>query len=284
MRTFALLLSSAFASAFAVGCSSSVVLPANDDAFNYAQTRLERTAAIVEAAPPAERAAFMQAEAVYRYRFLTDGRGTAAVLAEAAAAITDLPVFQSYAGALDLVALRYQSADAATQLWETFLARHPNSMLHPLALYRLGWSYRSVGISGLPRSSDEAFDALAPTTLANLANEAHAVRWKSKDVATSLSLIPGLGQLYVGETGSGVARLAVALAAAAAIITPAIVSLSHPSELTWKHDWPLLVSATAGVIVLSFDYTSSYEDAGRAVVRFNERAERRFEALHPEAP
>ena len=38
-----------------------------------------------------------------------------------------------------------------------------------------------------------------------------ATPWKSKGKATGLSIVPGLGQFYVGEHWSGIARLGVAL-------------------------------------------------------------------------
>ena len=141
-------------------------------------------------------------------------------MAQAAAVIVELPMFQSLAGSLDLLDLRLRSYDAATQLWESLLAERPTTSLRPLVLYRLGWSYRSTGVSGLPRESgDEAFDLLIhedpQSPLAGLAREAKGVPWKSKSHATGLSLVPGLGQMYVGEYLNGTIRLSVALAAAA---------------------------------------------------------------------
>jgi hypothetical protein len=231
----------------------------------------------------------LQAEGLYRYRFAFAARGTAASVAEAAAAATDFPVFQSLAGSLDLVDVRLRSADAATQLWETFLVRHPQSRLRALALYRLGFSYRSVSAAGLPREGgDQAFDELlrcgAPQNIEDAARSARGIHWKSKDAAAAWSLVPGLGQFYVGEALGGVVRLSIAVAATAAIVVPAVLAATRSSELTWKRDWPLLVSGIAGLIVLSFDYTSSYEDAMRGVVQWNERAEAKFEEEHPDAP
>jgi hypothetical protein len=273
------------------GCARSALIRDDDVAFARASARLERTAAEVEesGAPAQERAIFLQAEAMYRYRFTPSGRGTASFAAEAAAAVTDFPVLQSLAGSLDLADLRMKSADAAAQIWESFLLRYPRSPLRPLALYRLGWAYRNVGISGLPRrSGDEAFDELArseaPPAIVAAVPAARRVPWKSKDAASSWSLVPGLGQFYVGEPVSGAVRLAVALAAAAAIVTPAVIGATRASELTWKHDWPLLAIGVGGLIVLSFDYTSSYEDAMRGVVEWNERAEAKFDDEHPDAP
>ncbi|MDR3608729.1 MAG: hypothetical protein P4M08_15300 [Oligoflexia bacterium] len=209
-------------------------------------------------------------------------------LAEAAAAITDFPALQSLAGSFDLVDLRLRAADASVQLWETLLLRYPKTPLRSLTLYHLGWAYRSVAASGLPRESpDDAFNTLVHeepnSALAKLAIEAKATPWKSKDSAATRSLLPGLGQLYVGENRSGIIRLAVAVLAATAIAIPAYVA-AHRGDLSWGHDWPLLASGVGGLIVLSFDYTSSYEDAMRGVVQYNERIESDFDRAHPNAP
>lgn len=90
--------------------------------------------------------------------------------------------------------------------------------------------------------------------------------------------------MYVGETANGIVRLAVALAAVTAIVVPVVVAYNRRGELRWSHDWPLLASAFGGVIVLSVDYTTSYQDALRGVVQWNERAEAAFFAAHPDAP
>ena len=274
------------------GCGqSSVLIRPDDPVFKRASERLERTTAEVErsGAAPAERALFLQAESFYRYRFESPPRGRLSFLAEAAAAITDFPALQSLAGSLDILDLRLRSSDAAVQLWETFNLRYPDSPLRALALYRLGWAYRSTGASGLPRDSgDEAFAELAklvpPPPFADLVPAAQAVSWKSKSTAASWSLVPGLGQMYVREYGSGATRLAVALAAAAAILTPIAIGLHRGSDLTLSHDWPLLGVGLAGLVVLSIDYTDSYQDAARGVVDWNERAEAAFEDAHPAAP
>jgi hypothetical protein len=277
--------------AASTGCTTSALIPDGDATYEHATDRLERTAMTVatSGASTREQLTFLQAESLYRYRFSPEKRGTASVLAEAAAAATDLPILQSLSGTLDVMDLRLRSADAAVQLWETFVRRHPQSPLKPLALYRLGFAYRNTIASGFPRDSgDEAFDELArvsgPPPLLEAAAEARCVPWKSKQAAATWSLVPGLGQFYVHEYGSGVARLAVALASAAAIIVPLVIAADRGSDLTWKHDWPLLATATAGLVVLSFDYTSSYEDALRGAVQWNEREEAKFEDEHPRVP
>jgi tetratricopeptide (TPR) repeat protein len=276
---------------FLSACSSSVLIRRDDAVFNDAQQRLEHTVKIVdELKPPSsERNLFLQGESFYRYRFEPPPEGAAPYLAEAAAAITDFPAFQSLASSLELLDLRYRAYDSAIQLWETLLIRYPTTNLKSLTLYRLGWAYRNAGARGLPRESpDSAFDQLikddpnSPFTA--LAREAKSVSWKSKATATAYSLIPGLGQMYVGETRNGLIRLGVAVAALAAAIAPIYVAAHRSNNLTWNHDWPLLASGLGGLIVLSFDFTSSYEDAMRGVVRWNERAEDKFNRLHPEAP
>src|SRR5436190_525598 len=134
------------------GCGSSVLIRRDDAIFTAAQARLVATAARIEGekASQEERALFLQAESLYRYRFQPPRRGALAYLAEGAAAIADLPALQSLAGSLDLSDLRLRTYDGAVQLWETLLERHPGTTLRPLTLYRLGWAYRSVGASGLP--------------------------------------------------------------------------------------------------------------------------------------
>jgi hypothetical protein len=273
------------------GCSSTLLVGSGDATFRDAQQRLARTAELVESsgAPPGERWLFMQAESLYRYRFELPGHSGWSYLAEATAALTDFPAFQALAGALDLGHLRLRSYDGAVQLWESLLREHPRTALRPLALYRLGWAYRSSGASGFPRASgDEAFAELLAQTpalpLADLARSAQQTPWKSKSRATELSLIPGLGQIYVGQVASGVSRLGIALAALAMVLTPAVVAYQRRDDLGWRRDWPLLAIGIGGLVILSIDYTRAYEDAERGVVLFNERAEGAFARRHPTAP
>jgi hypothetical protein len=275
----------------AAACGHSSLVHRDDPELDDAQRRLAIAAAAVEAsgAPPAERQLFMQAEGFYRYRFQPPPRNLASTAAVAAAVITEFPAFQALAGSLDLLDLRLRSADGAIHLWETLLLREPQTALRPLVLYRLGWAYRNAGVSGLPRASgDSAFDELiatAPgTPLAVLATEARRTPSKSKDTATELTLIPGLGQFYLGHTLSGTIRLAIGLGSVAMIALPNYVAYQRRHELSWSHDWPLLATSLGGLIVLSVDYTLSYQDAMRGVVEFNERVEGDFERRHPEAP
>jgi hypothetical protein len=272
-------------------CASSVLVRHDDAVFQVAQARLARTgnAVVHDDLPAEEKWLFLQAESLYQYRFSPPPRGTVTYLAQAVAAAADFPVLQAYAGSLDLLDLRLRAYDGAAHLWETLLDRYPRTRLRPLTLYRLGWTYRSLGASGFPRDSgDEAFDLLVKeqpgSPLAALAREARATRWKSKDTATAWSIVPGLGQVYVGERWSGVVRLAVALAAAAMVIAPGVVAYQRRSDLSWRRDWPLLATGVGGLIVLSIDYTFSYEDALRGAVEYNERTESEFLRRHPEGP
>jgi hypothetical protein len=281
----------AAATAVAASCGHSTLIRRDDPLLADSQRRLARTDAAVEALQPpaADRLLFMQAEGFYRYRFQPPPRNVASTLAVVAAAVTDLPAFQALAGSLDLLDLRLRGADGAIHLWETLLALNPATVLKPLTLYRLGWAYRNAGATGLPRESgDEAFDELVrsfpSSNLAPLAAASKAVRWKSKDTATGLSLIPGLGQFYLGQHLSGTVRLTVGLASVAMIAIPIYVAYQRRTDLSWSHDWPLLATGLGGLVLLSIDYTVSYQDAMRGVVEFNERAEADFEARHPEAP
>jgi hypothetical protein len=273
------------------GCGHTPLIRRDDPVMDESQRRLATTAAAVDALgpPPAERLLFMQAEGFYRYRFQAPPRNVASTLAVVAAAVTDLPALQALAGSLDLIDLRLRGADGAIHLWETLLARSPGTVLKPLTLYRLGWAYRDAGASGFPRASgDAAFDELiasAPgSPLGGRAAEARATPWKSKDTATGLSLIPGLGQFYLGQPLSGTVRLAIGLGSVAMIALPIYVAYERRQDLSWSRDWPLLVTGLGGLIVLSIDYTVSYQDAMRGVVEFNDGVEADFEARHPGAP
>jgi hypothetical protein len=270
------------------GCAGpSLLVPSDDSVFRESQERLARTTKMVDdlRAPANERTLFLQAENFYRYRFEPPARGGRSFLAEAAAAATDFPAFQALAGTFDLFDLRVRTSDAAVQLWETFLVQFPKSLLRPLALYRLGWAYHSIGVSGFPREEpNDAFDELVHTepksTLAAYAVQAKLTEWKSKSSAATRSLLPGLGQIYVGETSSGVIRMAVAAVAAAAFVVPTYLAFHRHGEVSF----PLVVLGLGGLVVLSYDYTSSYEDAQRGVVQWNERNESSFNLSHPGAP
>jgi hypothetical protein len=276
--------------AILVGCGGSVLIPKEDTTYRRAIEHYQRTRRLVDAslAPADDQAMFMQAEALFRYRFEFPHRSAGAVIAELAASATDLPMFEALAGSLDLSELRLRTSDGAIQLWETLLARSPNSPLRPLTLYRLGWAYRNNMVSGFVGDSDVVFDALVrlyPTSpLAPLAKAARKTEWKSPKVASAWSILPGAGQIYAGEYGSGAIRLGIAAIGATAVIAPAVLAYEHNGDLTWNHDWPLLVTGIVGATVLAIDYTNSYRNALRAALEFNERQEADFEAAHPDAP
>jgi hypothetical protein len=272
------------------GCGHSVLIQRDDLTYRRAIDHFQRTRQLVAAslAPDDDQAIFLQAEGFFRYRFAPPGRSFGSYVAQATASIIDLPVLDSLAGSLDLYSLRVRTNDAAVQLWETLLERDPSSPLRPLTLYRLGWAYRNSIASGFPGSSERAFDELTSkypdSPLAPLAAEAKQVAWKSQGSATAWSIVPGLGQMYAGEVGNGAVRLTIALAAAAMIVVPGVLAYERGSELSWREDWPLLVVGVAGASVLAIDYSSSYQDAQRAVLELNERQEATFEDRRPAAP
>jgi hypothetical protein len=276
--------------ALVAGCSHSVLIHRDDASYRRAIDHLQRTRKLVAAslAPDEDQAIFLQAEGFFRYRFASPGRSVGSYLAQGTAAIINLPVLDSLAGSLDLYSLRVRTNDAAVQLWETLLVRDPSTTLRPLALYRLGWAYRSSIASGFPGSSERAFGELtakyAGSPLAALAVEARNLPWKSQASATAWSIVPGLGQMYAGEVGNGAVRLSIALAAAAMIIVPSVLAYERGSDLSFEHDWPLIVIAVAGASTLAIDYSTSFQDAQRAVLEFNERQEAAFEDRRPEAP
>jgi hypothetical protein len=272
------------------GCAQSVLIRDDDATYRRALERYRRTRQLVSEslAPDDDQAIFMQAEALYRYRFNAPGHTATSMLAEGAAALLDFPILDSVAGSLDLYGLRLRTYDGAVQLWETLVKRAPQTPLEPLTLYRLGWAYRNTQASGFTRSSDAAFDAIGKlhpdSKLVPLAEAAKQVKWKSLRKATAWSIVPGLGQMYVGRYGSGTLRLGIALAAAAAVVAPAVIAYERRSDLTWNRDWPLLISGFIGAGVLAIDYSRSYDDALRSAIELNERREAEFEAAHPDAP
>jgi len=68
------------------------------------------------------------------------------------------------------------------------------------------------------------------------------------------------------------------------VVVPIVVAYQRRDDLTWGNDWPLLATGLTGLFILNIDFTSSYQDAIRGVVQFNERAEETFERAHPDAP
>jgi hypothetical protein len=277
-----------------VGCGGSLLVRPDDQTFTRAQQRLARMAATPEvtAAPVPERTLFMQAESLYDYRFDPPARGVGNYLVQTIAVATEFAPLQALASSVGLFELRLRVHDGAVQLWEMLLARHPTTRLRPLTLYRLGWAYRSVGVSGLPRDDgDQAFAELIgqhpESPLAGLAAEARRVPHKSQDSAIALSLVPGLGQMYAGEMMNGAARLTAALACAAMIVVPSVLLYQRVQDrdgFSARNDWPYVAVPFVGIILLNVVYTTAYQDAVRAAVQFNERAEEAFTDRHPNAP
>jgi hypothetical protein len=275
-------------------CSPSALVRRDDATFARALERLERTTTQVEAsgAPPGERALFLQAESLFRYRFELGPRGVGNYFVQSLAVASEFAPLQALASSAGMFELRLRIYDGAVQLWETLLERHPETALRPLTLYRLGWAYRSIGASGFPRDEGtQAFDELVTrypqSPLTALAIEARAIPWKSQDSAIAWSIVPGLGQVYAGERLNGAARLGAALVCAAMIVVPSVLlyqRVDQRNRLSFSKDWPYVVTPFVGIILLNVAYTTAYQDAIRAAVDFNERAEARFESRHPEAP
>jgi len=271
----------AFAAAalLAAGCAPSPLLRPDDATFAAADVRFAAVSeSILGQAGPrkldAQEALFLRAEALYDYRFaLTRGGTASSYLAQLAAAATDFAPFTVVAASGGLFELRLRAYDGAAQLYEAFLERYPSSRLRPLALYRLGWAYRSRYTEGFPRGPDEALAQLERefphSPLATLVPDARATPWKSQDTAALWSLLPGAGQIYVGETGNGLARLTIASAFAALAIVPLVVLVKNHSV-----EWLPIVLSTAGFIGLQVSYTAALQDAQRGVLNFNERAGR----------
>jgi hypothetical protein len=280
----------AFAVVLAGGCGHSALIRSDDTAYRRSLDRLRHTRQLVaeSGAPDDDQAMFLQAESLYRYRFAEPGRSAGSYMAQTAAAAINLPVLEAFAGAINLYSLRLKTYDGAVQLWETMLARNPTSPLRPLTLYRLGWAYRNSIASGLPGTSAGSFDEIlekyATSPVAPFAAQARRIAWKSESRATMWSLVPGLGQIYAGEVRNGLVRLTIALAADAMIVVPSVIAYQRRDDLSWSHDWPLFTTAIAGAIILATDYSSSYQDALRAVIEHNERGEAEFDAAHPDAP
>ena len=276
-------------------CSaSSILIRSDDQIYERSRQRLQRTRDLVEVEPAAKPEApmFLQAEALYRYRFEPPPRSLGGYLAEGAAAAFDFPALQSIAASLDLFDLRLKANDGAIQIWETLLVRYPRTPLRPLTLYRLGWAYRNRITAGFPRDDpNQPFQELSkdyPTSsLAHLAAEAEKVARKSQDSATHWSIIPGAGQIYAGEAGNGLTRVGIALGGIAMVVVPSVlaaVKASRNEHISTGEGLAYAGVAVGGLVVLSIDYSLAYQDALRAVMQFNEREEMKFEDRHPDAP
>jgi hypothetical protein len=228
-------------------------------------------------------ALFLQAEAFYLYRPGSVAPGAFAIAAQALAASTDFAPLTAWAASAEIGSLRLQTYDGAAQLYEGLLASYPASPYGPLALYRLGWAYRSVGTRGWPRGSREAFAELQRefpgSEEASLAREALTVPYRTQEKAAAWSILPGAGQIYIGEKGNGAIRFALAAAFAAAAIIPPIFMI-RDRDL----DWTGAGISVLGFIGLQVSYTLAFQDAQRGAIAFNERAEASFRESHPGAP
>lgn len=260
-------------------CARSPLIRPDDASFQRAQTRLAATQQRVleQAGPGPESALFLQAESLYRDRFELRLHGAGSYAAQAAAAAIDFGPLSVLAAGNGMGDFRLLGYDGAAQLYEALLARFPSGKLAPLAQYRLGWAYRSASLDW-PRESAQAFEAAGKAGIA-MAEQAARVPWKSQETAVTLSIIPGLGQIYTGETGNGIFRMTLAVAFLALAVIPTVVAVRD-------HDasWQRVALATAGLVGLQVVYTTAYQDAQRAALEFNEREEAKFEDAHPDAP
>lgn len=264
-----------------LGCASSPLIRPDDAEFRAAQERLRQTQARVQSAPADEAALFLQAESFYRYRWSLHLHDPRAYALDTIAAALDFGPFSALAAGNGVSDLRLAAYDGAAQLYEAYLARFPQGTLAPLSLWRLGWAYRAAQSEGFSRTSDAAFTALVGRggPLAPLATQALKEPWRSQDTAVALSAIPGLGQIYAGETLNGAVRMTLA-AGFAALMTLPLVAAARTGSLGWQR----VAWSTLGFIGLQVVYTTSYQDAQRAALEFDERQEAAFMAAHPEAP
>src|SRR5262245_27499550 len=89
-------------------CGRSLLIPASDATYRRAIEHYKHTQQLVAQAqaPEDDQAMFLQAEALYRYRFTAPPRSAGSYIAQIGASIIDLPALQSLAGSLDMYALR----------------------------------------------------------------------------------------------------------------------------------------------------------------------------------
>ncbi len=268
------------------GCATTLPLRTSDPKFAAAEQHLRESADRLtrpKALAPDE-VLFLQAESFYYYRFeLKRARSTESYFAQAAAAFTDFAPLTVLAASQGLFELRLRAYDSAAQLYSTLGSEYPRSRLRPVALYRLGWVCRSTSSDGFPCSSEDSFGALAreyaDSPLALIARDAVRIPSKSLGRATMWSVLPGAGQIYAGETLNGTVRFSVGAGFGALALLP-IIRMVRAERFGWL---PTALSLV-GIVGLQVTYTTSYQDAQRAVLDFNERQEAAFEAAHPPAP
>jgi TM2 domain-containing membrane protein YozV len=267
------------------GCATAPRPPLTDDAkFTAAEQHLAESVKPLVAprtlAP--DEVLYLQAESFFLYRTeLARGPSAGSYLAQAAAAFTDFAALNVLAASQGQLELRLRVYDGAARLYSTLTTRYPDSALRPRALYRLGWACRST--SDEDCGSDASFQALwaadPGSALAGRAREAILVPSKSLGAATAWSILPGAGQLYVGEVLNGSVRLSVAAGFGALTLVPIITMVSER-----RFGWLPTALSFLGLVGLQVTYTTSYQDAQRAVLDFNERQEAVFEAAHPVQP
>ncbi len=268
------------------GCATTAPLRTDDPVFAAAEGHLRESDARLggTGAPSPDEVLFLQGESLFFYRFaLARSRGTRSYAAQAAAAFADFAPLTVLSASQGLLDLRLHAYDGAAQLYTTLASAYPRSARRPAALYRLGWACRSTSEDAFPCSPRGAMDALQreypDSPLAPLARDALRVPMKSLDRATTWSILPGAGQIYVGEVLNGTVRLSVGAAFGALALVP-IVAMIRARRFGW---FPSALSAVGG-IGLQVTYTTAYQDAQRAVLEYNERQEAAFEAAHPDAP
>jgi len=266
------------------GCAPSALIKPRDAVFAESSKRFLKSAQGlgIKAATP-DGALFMQAEAFYHYRFSLQTQDARSMAAEIAVATTDFAPLGYWAASLEMGDFRMQAYDGAIQLYEALLSRFPDTTLRPLVLYRLGWAYRNISMDGFPERPDQPFKDLVKnypgTPLADLAGAAQGIPYKTQNLATDWSLLPGAGQMYLGHWGDGTVRLSLAAGfAAAALLPPALMFRDR------RFDWLETLLSLAGVIGLEVTYTTAYQDAKRQAVEFNETREQDFDLAHPSAP
>ncbi len=270
----------------ACGCAPSVLIPRRDADFTRSTSRLARSDAAVlglAQAPTPDRALFLQAESFDLYRFTLRRSADLTLAAQILAATTDFSPLNYLAAGLEVDDLRLQAYNAAAQLYEALLERYPDSPLAPLALYRLGWVYRNVDLPGFPTGAEGAVRRLREcypdSPLVPWALAAAKVPYRTQSGATAWSILPGAGQIYVGQWASGAVRLSVAAGFSALALAP-IGSMLVRRRL----DWVGVILSTLGVVGLQVTYTTAYQDAERGALEFNEARERDFDRAHPDAP
>ncbi|MDB5103610.1 MAG: Outer rane lipoprotein [Fibrobacteres bacterium] len=275
------------------GCAPSPLVRQDDATFRQAKNLFRHTLEMQAArapsdsgpaqASPEENALFLQAEAFYRYRPEIRPPGGFAMAAQTMAASTDFAPLSVWAAGAEIHPLRMQAYNGAVQLYEETLREYPGTPLRPLILYRLGWAYRSISIRGFPRDQDRVVAELRKdfpgSQWASLGAELESVPYRTQEKAAAWSILPGAGQMYIGNTRSGLVRFTIAAAFASAALIPPLFMIKN-REL----DWPGLALSAVGFIGLQVSYTLAFQDAQSGAILFNEREEDASRKRHPEAP